>query len=310
MDTLTSMAIFAEVVNADSFSAAARKLGRSKSSISKHVSALEAHLGVRLLNRTTRQLSLTEAGAIFHDQAMRVVAEADAAEALVTELHTEPRGLLKVNAPVDFGRDHLAPVLPAFLKDHPAISIDLTLNDRYVDLVEEGFDLAVRIAQLQDSTLVARKLAENRLVICAAPAYLKANGTPQTPQELAHHSCLIYSYATAPLEWRFVGPDGRRRKVRVAGRFVSNNGGAMRAVLLGGGGIIAAPEFLVGRDVREGRLRPILTEYSWGGSSGVYAVYPQNRFVSTKVRAFIAHLVAAFGPIAPWNATEEPSSKQ
>lgn len=305
MDTLTSMAVFNDVVEAASFTGAARKLGMSKSSVSKHVAALESRLGLRLLHRTTRKLSLTEAGAVLYEQATRIVAEAAEAETLVTQLHAKPRGLLRVNAPIDFGRENLSPILPAFLAHYPDITLDLTLNDRYVDLVDEGFDLAIRIAKLRDSSLVARKIADNRMIICAAPSYLERHGTPATPDDLAGHDCLIYSYASAPNEWILIGPDGKRNKVRVASRFISNNGGAMRTVLLGGAGIVAAPAFMLGADVRAGRLQPILQEYSLGDASGIYIVYPHGRFVPAKVRAFITHVVAAFGPVPPWEMAEE-----
>lgn len=296
MDKLTSMAVFNEVVESESFSGAARELGLSRSAVSRHVSRLEEDLHVRLLNRTTRRLSVTEAGAAFYDHCRRVVAEAEAAEQAVTHLQSEPRGVIKLNAPMDFGRLHVAPILPQFLERHPEVAVDMTLNDRFVDLIEEGFDVAIRITRLPDSSLVARKIGDMGGVLCATPEYFARRGIPKTPDDLARHNCLIYTYMPTQNEWTFAGPEGQTIKVRVNGNFRTNNGAALREAVLGGLGIGLLPDFIVGEDLREGRLQPALQNYGGLDGGGVYAVYPHRRHLSPKVRAFVDFLVLRFAP--------------
>lgn len=301
MDRLTGMAVFAKVVEQQGFSAAARALGMSKSAVSKQVAALEDRLGARLLNRTTRRLSLTDAGTAFYERCARVLAEAEEAERAVGSLQAEPRGLLKINAPMSFGVLHLAPAIPEFMERHPAVTVDITLNDRIVDLIDEGYDLAVRIARLPDSSLVARRLAPGTRVFCASPDYLERHGTPSHPRDLAEHNCMIYSYM--PLEeWRYRGPDGEG-SVRVRGSLRANNGEVLRAALLAGLGIAPMPTFIVGPDLRTGRLRTVLDAYRDDASS-VYAVYPHARYLSAKVRLFVDFLRQRFGGRPYW----EPES--
>ena len=299
MDQLTSMSVFAEVVEARSFSGAARRLGLSKSAVSKHVSRLEDRMNVRLLNRTTRRLSLTEAGDAFFEHCTRVVAVAEEAEAAMTRLHTEPRGVIRLNAPMDFGRLHVAPMLPDFLARYTEVSLDMTLNDRLVDLVEEGYDLAIRVGRLRDSSFIARKLAPAQRAICASPDYFSRHRIPDQSTDLADHNCLTYSYAPAPNVWPLTGPDGRRLKVKVSGTLRTNNGGALREALLAGLGVALLPTFIVGADLRAGRLRQAMERFT-GVEGGVYAIYPQGRHMPVKVRAFVDFLAERLGPMPPW----------
>ncbi|HYM32356.1 MAG TPA: LysR family transcriptional regulator [Candidatus Cybelea sp.] len=298
------MAVFAGVVQARSFSAAARQLGISKSAVSKHVSRLEEKLAARLLNRTTRRLSLTEAGTTYYEYCARVVAEAEEAERAVAALRAEPRGLLKINAPMSFSLRHLGPALPEFLARYPDIRVDLHLTDRVVDLIEEGYDVAVRITKLADSSLVARRIAPNRSVICGSPDYFAKYGVPQTPDDLKDHRFLVYTYSAADPgshgEWLFRTADGAR-PVRVAGALQANNGDVLRAAALAGVGLIASPTFIVGPDLQAGRLKCVLRDYV-GEGSAIYAVYPHRRHLTAKVRAFVDFLGEKFGPEPYWDA--------
>jgi DNA-binding transcriptional LysR family regulator len=300
VDDLSAMAVFARVVEMESFSGAARDLGLSKSAVSKRVAHLEDRMGLRLLNRTTRRLSLTEAGAAFYEGCRRVVAEAEAAERAVTRLASAPRGRLKVNAPMSFGVRHLAPALPDFMARYPELAVDLALNDRVVDLVEEGFDVGLRIVKLADSSLIARRLAPNRLVLCAAPSYLQAHGAPRSIDELKDHACLLYSYQTAGDVWRLGGPGGERR-LAVAGRLRINNGDALLAAALGGLGVALLPCFICGEDVRAERLIHVLPEWSEPADTAITAVYPASRNLSPKVRVFVDFLAERFGGTPYWD---------
>lgn len=298
LDTLVGMAVFARVVDDGGFSAAARRLGLSKSAVSKQVAALEDRLGARLLNRTTRRMSLTEAGAALIARCRRVLAEAEAAADAVGVLQGAPAGVLRVAAPMTFGTMHLAPAIPAFLERHPAVSVDLSLNDRMVDLVEEGFDVALRIARLANSSLMARKLAPMRRVMAASPDYLARRGVPVGLADLAGHDCLSYSYIVAGDEWRFTGPDGEQ-SVQPSGRLRANNGEVLREAALAGSGIAVLPTFIAGPDLAAGRLVQVLPDYD-NRSSAVYAVWPSGRHPSPKLRAFIDFLAERFGPRPYW----------
>ncbi|MCH9000548.1 MAG: LysR family transcriptional regulator [Proteobacteria bacterium] len=300
MEDLSAMAVFARVVEMESFSGAARALGLSKSAVSKRVGRLEDRMGLRLLNRTTRRLSLTEAGAAFYQGCRRVVAEAEAAERAVTRLASAPRGRLKVNAPMSFGVRHLAPALPDFMARYPELNVDLTLNDRVVDLVEEGFDLAIRIARLAESSLIARRLAPNRLVLCAAPSYLAAHGAPRAVEDLKGHECLLYSYQAAGDVWRLCGPGGERR-LAVTGRLRINNGDALLAAALGGLGVALLPCFICGQDLRAGRLIQVLPAWSGPADTAIAAVYPASRNLSPKVRVFVDFLTERFSGTPYWD---------
>lgn len=292
------LAVFAKVADLKSFTRAAEALGLSKSAVSKHVAGLEERLGARLLQRTTRRLHLTEVGTALFERAQRIVAEVEEAELAVTRLSAEPRGTLRVSAPMSFGVRHLGPVLADFMVQYPALHVDLALNDRMVDIVEDGFDLAIRIAKLPDSSLIARKLCPGRRVVCASPDYWRRHGAPTTPADLKNHNCLMYTYLLSQSELRFEGPEGPLT-VPVAGTLHSNNGDILRQAALAGIGFYFAPTFLVGDDVRAGRLERALPAYD-DTSLSIYAVYPHNRHLSAKVRAFIDFLAARFGGEPPW----------
>lgn len=290
MDQLTGMAVFARVVEENGFTAAARSLNLSKAAVSKQVARLEDRLGVRLLNRSTRRLGLTEAGRDYYERARRILAEVEDAEQAASSRLVHPRGLLRVNAPVSFGQTYLTPILPHFMKRWPELRVELALIDRFVDLIDEGFDLAVRVAALGSSPLIARRLCEARHVVCAAPSYLAARGTPQRPADLGKHDCLLYSYLTTGDEWRFTGPDGREFGVRVDGPLRANNGDALRHAAAAGLGIVYSPDFLMADMLQQGLLVPVLPE--WHTSElAVQAVYPPGRPLGAKVRVFIDFLV-------------------
>ena len=293
MDSLSAMELIARVVQAGSFSAAARGLSLTPSAVSKQIGRLEDRLGARLITRTTRQFALTEEGRAFHERAVRILAEVAEAEQAVTDLRGEARGTLRVNAPFAFGRQHIAPLLPRFLERHPALRIDLTFNDRFVDLVEEGVDLVIRIGELADSSLVARRLARNRRLVCGAPAYFERYGRPAEPGDLAGHNCLVYTYRALRNDWNFVGPDGVERSVLVSGNLEANNAEALHAAVLQGTGLALLPLWLIGQDLEAGRLVEALPGYH-APDSAIYAVYPPGRHLSPKVRRFIDFLAERF----------------
>lgn len=288
MDQISAMRVFVAVVEEESFGAAARKLNLSPTAVSKQVMDLEGHLKARLLNRTTRRQSLTGTGSAYFERAKRILGEIEEADAEATNQSLTPTGLLRVNAPLSFGSKHVAPHLKAYLSRYPDVTVDLTLNDRVVDLVEEGYDLAIRIGQLSDSSLIARRLSSSQIFICAAPAYLEEHGTPQHPQDLPAHDCLIYSYVAQPGRWHF-SRDGEDFTVRLKPRLISNNGDALTAAAAAGLGIVRQPSFIADDALRDGRLRKILTDYD-ASTLGVHAVHPSSRLVSARVRTFIDHL--------------------
>lgn len=291
MDRFDQMRVFAAVVDAGSFAAAAEALGLSRPGVSRHVAELEARLGVRLIQRTTRRLAPTAEGQLFHARVRDLLAGMDEAEAEISARKAQPSGLLRVNVPVTFGILHLAPLWGRFRARHPQVTFDVTLSDRIVDLVDEGYDVAVRIARLPDSSLVSRQLAATRIVPCASPAYLRRRGRPKTPQDLREHDVVAYSYWSPRDEWVFQGPEG---EVRVQTRPVmrTNNGDTCRAAALAGQGIVLQPTFLVGPDVAEGRLVELLPGYS-AGELGIFAVYPTRKHVLPKTRALIDFLADA-----------------
>lgn len=297
MDRFAELKAFVEVVRAGAFVKAADALGQSKTAVSRQVSELEKRLGVRLLTRTTRRLSLTEEGQRFHEHARTVLADLDSAEADVMTRAREVTGLLRITAPLSFGILQLAPLWPEFRARHPGATLDVTLGDRVVDLVDEGYDLAVRIARLPDSTLVSRRLAGTRMVVCAAPAYLRKHGKPRAPSELAEHATLAYSYWSSGDDWHFEGPDGPAT-VRVRPWLRTNNGDTCRAAALAGHGIVMQPSFLVGDDLRRKALVELLPEYR-AAELGVYAVYPTRRYLLPRVRAMVDFLAERFRD-PPW----------
>ena len=302
MRNLTGMATFARVAEAKSFSEAARRLKVSKSAVSKQVAQLERSLKARLLNRTTRRLSLTEVGSAFYEHCARMLAEAEAAELAVSRLYAEPRGVLRVTSPAAFGHLHVAPAIPDFIARHPDVSVQIVMNDRTVDLAEEGFDIAIRMTRDKAPNIVARTLAPVRWAVCATPDYLKRQGTPRAPADLARHNCLFYSFLESSSEWRFTGGAGETA-VQVSGNFSVNNSEALREAVLKGLGIALLPTFTVGADLRQKRLRPVLADYRAHGTFGseVYAVYLPTRYLSPKVRAFVDFFAARFGPEPYWD---------
>ncbi len=296
---ITGLAVFAKVVEFESFSKAADDLGLSKSAISKQISALEDRLGARLLNRTTRQLSVTNAGAKLYDRCRSIVAEIEAAELEAGQLHSRPTGLLKVTAGMSLGQLHLAPALSAFLETYPEMSLELALNDRIVDLIEEGYDVALRIANLEASSLIQRRLCDIRIVTVAAPSYLERHGEPRHPSELADHACVTYSYVWAGSAWRFTTPD-RSNRVRINPRAQVNNGDAMLPLVEAGIGITQLPTFLLHEGLRNGTLKTILDDFE-PTPLGLYAVYPQSRSLSVKVRVFIDFVAKHFAGTPYWD---------
>jgi DNA-binding transcriptional LysR family regulator len=284
-DALQEITIFARVVNTGSLSAAARDLGLSPALVSRRLSGLEARLGVRLINRTTRSLHMTDEGAAYYETCTRVLAEIEEADAAVSAGRADPRGILRVALPASFGNQHVAPLVPRFVARYPDVQIALSLSDRTVNVVEEGFDLAVRIADLADSSLAARKLAPNRRVVCASPAYLQRHGAPRTPEDLAQHNCLTTTDFT--MTWDYRDPDGKPGSARVTGRYACDNWEVLR----------------------EWALVSLLPGYTFATDVAIYAVYPHRRYLPAKTRAFIEFLAESFGPEPYWDRPEGKSPK-
>lgn len=300
MENLPDIAVFVRVVDAGSFTAAAEALEISQPVVSKAVTRLEERLGARLLNRTTRRLSLTEAGAELYRRSVQALKEIEDAEHEVTRFQAEPKGTLRVNAPVTFSIMHLSPLVQEFLGRYPGVTLDLTLDDGYVDIVEQGYDVVVRIGRLSSSALVARRLAPCRITLVASPAYLEKHGTPQTPDDLLNHNCLLYTLGSTPRAWRLVNPHGEERIMPLRGTFATNNGQVQRALALSGLGIAFLPTFYVGDELRSGRLQCVLNEWMPRDAS-ISALYPERRNLSPKVRAFVDFLAAKLGPEPYWD---------
>lgn len=292
MDRFEEMRVFAAVADAGSFVGAAEALQISKTAASRLVNDLEARLGTRLLHRTTRKLSLTVEGEVFLARCKELLSGVEEAEAEVTAHADDAVGLLRVNVPVSFGLLHLAPLWPAFMQQHPRVELDVTLSDRIVDLVEEGYDLAVRIAQLPSSSLVSRKLATTRLVLCASPEYLRRQGAPSHPSEIARHTVFAYTLLASGDQWSFDGPQGSAT-VKVRPRMRSNSGDTCCAAALQHQGIVQQPSFMVGHHLRSGALVEVLPAYR-SLDLGIYAVYASRKHVAPKVRSLIDFLVDAF----------------
>jgi DNA-binding transcriptional LysR family regulator len=301
MDRFTNLRIFAAVVESQSFTIAADRLGLSRAVVSKAIGDLERTLGARLLERTTRRVRVNEVGAAYYEKSSRILADLDEADQSVRQLHSEPRGLLRVNAPVSFAVLHLKPVITRYLAFYPQASLSLTLTDRFVDLIDEGVDVAIRIGKLEESSLIARRLASARRVLCASPTYLEEHGIPRTPVDLSRHACLPYSSA-AQDGWRLHGPDGEH-VVRITGPLASNNGDMLHCAAANGLGIALLPTFIVGPDLQNGTLQIVLPEYVTTELS-VYAVYPPTRHLAAKVRTFIDVLAATFGARPYWDLVE------
>ncbi len=296
---LNLMAVFARVVEAGSFAEAARRLATSRSAMSKAVAKLEKALGARLLNRTTRHLSLTEIGSSFADHCTRMLEEADQAERLVASLNTEPRGVLRVSASVAFGTLHVAPALAEFLPLYPELAIDLTITDRWVNLAEEGYDLSIRVTNDPPQNWVARKLAPVRRKLCATPEYFMRRGVPRSPDDLVMHNCLDYTRSGDQGLWRFTGPDGEI-SVPVKGPLHVDDDEALSQAVLGGLGISLLPTFIIGKDIQHGRLQAVLSEYI-PVDRHVYAMYMPTRHLPSKVRVFIDFLASHIGTEPYWD---------
>jgi DNA-binding transcriptional LysR family regulator len=293
MDRFQALTAFARVVETGSFARAAERLGVSVSAVSRQVSELEAHLGVRLLNRTTRRLSLTESGQSFFDRCVQLLADLEEAEVAVTSASVVPRGTLRLTSSATFGARHLAPAIAAFTARYPQVRFDVELSERVVDIVEEGFDVALRIGTPGSQNLVARRIGASRILCCASPAYLARHGEPHAPEDLAKHACLSYEYLPNRNVWAFRDPAGGERSVRIDGPVHANNGRFLVALATEGAGISHEPDFIVGPDVRAGRLKPILTKFE-PAPLPIYVVYPSRRHLSAKVRAFSDFLFERF----------------
>jgi len=298
MDIVTGMRVFTSVVDSGSFAAAADKLDLSRGMTSRYVAQVEAHLGARLLNRTTGRLSLTEAGQDYYERAVQVLAMVDEAEQSAASGVVEARGLLRISTPVAFGSRHLGAAVHDYLARYPQVRIDMTLNDRVVDLVDEGFDMAVRIARRIDPGLVARPIATARLVACGSPTYLKRHGTPRSPAEVARHNCLTYAYAGSPRVWRFKRR-GRNEDVKVSGTLHGNNGDLLCAAAAAGMGIALEPTFIAHELLRSGKLVRILPGWETETFT-IFAVYPSRHQLPSKVRTFVDFLVERFGRNRYW----------
>lgn len=300
MDTFQAIRVFAQVVESGSFSSAADKLGLSATATSRQVADLEAHLQARLLNRTTRRVSLTETGRAFYERSVQLLADLGEAEQEAQRAAVTPRGTIKLTTSVNFGVRHVAPAIAEFLAAHAEVRFDVSLSDRVVDLVEEGFDLAIRIGAPGSENVVARKLGETRLVPCASPAYLAAHGAPQVPEDLARHNCFTYEYVIPRNLWRFRDPGGAERSVRVSGTLHSNNGDLLAEAAVLGAGIVFEPAFIVGPEVRAGRLVPLLQDFE-PPATPIYAVYPSRKHLSAKVRRFVDLLIERFSRAQDWS---------
>lgn len=297
VDWFASFVVFDRVATTLNFTVAARELHLTQGAVSRQIRALEDELGVRLFHRTTRRISLTEIGASFHQRCARILEELDDARRLATDLQLEPKGKLRISAPVPFGQRYLAEAVAKYLARYPQVTLEVVLTDRMVDIIDEGFDLAVRVGNLKDSSLLARKLAPVRFVACAAPSYLARAGTPEKPADLKRHNCLLFSHHGP--SWQFSGPEGDE-DIAVEGRLLSNNPDLLYAAALAGEGIFYAPTFQIADGLRSGKLVRILTEYRLL-ESRIQAVVPPGAAVSAKVRSLLDFLAEYFGPEPAWD---------
>jgi len=300
MDKFEDLQAFVAVVEAGSFTAAADRLSTAKSAISRRVSALEERLGVQLLRRTTRVLNLTETGSSFYEHSARILADLDEAEAAVQQEHGELRGTLRVALPLSFGVRHMCKPIAAFSKVHPRVEFDLNLNDRRIDLVEEGIDVAIRIGRLQDSSHIARRLFDVKMVVCASPHYLSIHGAPKNPDELGDHRCLVYSNLVDPNNWSYKDSNGKSQTAEVQPAMSASSGDFLANAAAHGMGLVVQPTFIASESIRRGTLVPVLTDYDWPVSPA-YAIYPPTRHLSFRVRAFIDFLAERFSGTPQWD---------
>jgi DNA-binding transcriptional LysR family regulator len=300
LDRITGMQVFSRAATAGSLSAAARQLGLSPAMATKHLDAVEQRLGVRLFHRSTRKLTLTEAGQQYLETCVRVLPDLEEAEAMIASQRVEASGLLRLNSPLSFGVRYIAPLIPAFNSKHPGVTIDLGLNDRVVDLMEEGWDLTIRVGRLKDNRLVSRRLAESAMIVCAAPGYWERHGRPTLWSELGGHNCLSVSFSniSRPDEWRF-GKDGDKR-VAVKGTLRTNNGDALVAAAVAGLGVLYEPELIVADAIRQGALEQIALDVRTAELGGIHLVRAPDRAPPAKVRVMTDFLLAAFNPHPPW----------
>ncbi len=301
LDRLRAIEMFVKVVEAGSFVRAAEALDTSPAGVTRHIADLEARLGTRLLQRSSRRLALTDSGAAYFERAKQILDDLAEADAMAGAEAMRPTGLLRVNVPVVFGTQVLAPLWPAFRARHPQVRLDITLSDRFVDLVEEGVDAAVRIARLPSSNLIARRLATVRTLVCASPEYLRRFGTPAAATDLTQHRCLGYRYASARDEWEFIAPDGSPTRVAVRCEFHANNGDVLCAAAIGGEGIVALPSFICATAIARGELTVVLPEWSMP-ELGAHVVYPSRRYLSAKVRALVDFLTEVIVDPPAWEA--------
>ena len=298
MDRLTEMEAFAHVVDQGGFTDAARKMGISKSAVSKHISSLEARLGARLLNRTTRRVSPTEIGLAYYDRARRVLNDAGEADALVSSMQSAPTGLLRVSVATDFGSLHLSPVLEDFLSQYPDMSVNRELDNRYIELISEGYDAAIRVGEMEDSTLRARKIADSTLRMVASPKYLEVHGRPHRIDDLSAHKLLHYSNQSNNAVWKMTSLSGEKRHVRTTGSFTVNDGQSLLNAAINGLGIAYLSSFLYHTAMDTGLVEDVMPELP-KESQGIYVVYPPGKFTQPKVRAFIDFLVMTFAKKGP-----------
>lgn len=292
MDDLRRMVIFFHVVDTQSFSGAARQLGIARSAVSRHIALLEKNIGVRLLNRTTRRLSLTEAGETYYQSCARIVNEAESATRRISKLQDEPQGTLKVAAPISLGNRFIMPLIRDFMQRYTALNVELLLDDEVIDMVKEGIDVSIRVGWLHDSNFIARKLGDWPRYLCASPDYIERHGRPESPAQLAAHEWIIFTPLPTPFHWTF-SKNGRQQRIQIKGRLKTNNADAIHSSLLAGAGIAAQAGFLVGDDIKSGRLEHLLPDYDCG-SVGMYAVYQDRRYQQAKVRLFIDFISTEF----------------
>ena len=300
MDRFENMDTFIRVVEAGSISGAADRLGVAKSAVSRRLKELEVHLGVELFHRTTRRMKLTDTGRAFYHQAVRILDDVLEAEIATSQAHATLKGSLKIALPSSFGLMHMGPVINDFLKEHPLVEFDLDFNDREVDLIQEGFDLAIRIANLPDSSMIARRFATVKTVICASPEYLEQMGTPSTPDDLIHHRCLVYSLLRDHEYWHLTDARGNEIRTRVRSYLKASTGEFLRDAAVEGKGIILGPTFISYKEIESGKLVPLLEEYKTQ-QINAYAIYPQTRHLSQRVRAFVDFLIKRFEGTPYWD---------
>lgn len=309
MDKLTSMLVFSKVAKAGSFAAAAKELGLSRAMATKHVMQLENGLGIRLLNRTTRHLNLTEVGSVYLERCLQILDDMEEMELAVTRLQTEPRGTLKVSATPFFGCYHLAPAITAYMEIYPDVQVELTLQSSYSDLIEEGFDLAIHLDELEDSSLIARSLGSSKRVVCGSPSYFKKHGAPKSPEELRNHNCLVNPSLAPRDHWQFTTPAGDSIVIKVEGSLQANAADALRISALSGLGLVILPTYMVGQDIRKNRLQAVLTEYV-PAPVDIHAVYPHRKHLSAKVRTFVEFLHERFHPKPYWEEWAQDQLQQ